>query len=112
MIQIVNSTLPLGLDGYAVSAQDSFIDALKTPKGSVIGNFNYGTDWFNLKHKPYNSNWKLLAKRYCKDACAFDKRLNFTKLEFNEDEILNGKIYLDIHINNYVLKGISKCIEN
>lgn len=106
MIQIVNSTLPLGLDGYAVSCEDSFIDALKTPKGSVIGNLDYGTDFHKLKHRPFNSSWLIDFRRYCKDACSFDPRLTYRGLRFDESEVSNGRLYFEIQIGYYRLKGL------
>ena len=104
MLQVVNSTLPLGLDGYAVSCEDSFIDGLTTPQGCVIGNLKYGTKWHTLKHRPFDSSWQIDARRFCKDACEHDVRLNFQNVKFNDSEIGDGKLYIDIYINHQILK--------
>jgi hypothetical protein len=104
MINIIESTLPLGLDGYAVSCEDSFMDALLTSKNTVVGNLDYGTDWKKLKHRSYNNSWKIDARRYCKDACSHDPRLTFEDVQFDESEIESGKTFLNIYISSKVLK--------
>jgi len=105
-VQILSDNLPLGLDGYAVSIADSFIHAFTTKKNTVIGNYAYGTDVHLLKHRPYNSSWLIDFKRCCKDACKWDKRLVFNGVIVNDAEVDAGKIYFDILIGHYILKGL------
>jgi len=105
MIEIVSSTLPHNDDRYAVTVENSFIDALTTAKGSVIGNPRYGTDFYKLKHRPFNSSWLIDFRRCCKDACSFDPRLKYRGLVFDKSEISTGKLYFEIQISYYKLKG-------
>ncbi len=105
-VQILNDNLPLGLDGYAVSIADSFIHALTTKKGSVIANYDYGTDLYKLKHRPYNSSWLIDFIRCCKDACKWDKRLVFNGVTVDDTQVGIGRLYFDVRIGNYTLKGL------
>jgi len=106
MVDILNSTLPFGMKGYEVSAEQSFIDALTTPKGSVIGKSDYGTDFYKLKHKPFNNEWIIDFKRCLKDACKFDPRLEFRGARIDTSDIGAGKVYFEVDINFYSLKGV------
>jgi len=106
MIEIINSTLSLSTDGYAVTADESFMDALTTPKGSVIGKPNYGTDFYKLKHRGFNSSWIIDFKRCLKDACQHDDRLAFKKAVVNQNEVDAGNLYFDVYIANYIVKGV------
>jgi len=78
----------LDRDGFAVSTVLSYLDALITPKGSVIGEPEYGTEFYKLKHRSFNSEWIIDFKRCLKDATKFDKRLVYvsSSLEWQEDE--------------------------
>lgn len=105
-MQILSNNLPLGLDGYAVSIADSFIHAFTTKKGTVIANYDYGTDAYKLKHRPYNSSWLIDFKRCCKDACKWDKRLVFNGVKIDDSEVGTGKLYFVITIGQYTLKGL------
>jgi len=105
MIEITNSTLELSTDGYAVTADKSFMDALTTPKGSVIGKPDYGTDFYKLKHRPFNSSWIIDFKRCLKDACKHDPRLAFKKAVVNQNEVDIGKLHFEVYIANYIIKG-------
>ena len=106
MIKITSSTLELSTDGYAVTVDKSFIDALTTPLGSVIDKEDYGTKFYELKHRPFNSSWLIDFRRYCKDACSFDPRLEYRGLRFDESEVSKGKLYFEIQIGYYRLKGL------
>lgn len=106
MVQILNSSLPLGLDGYKVTAEQSFVDGLTTPKGSVIGKPDYGTDFPKLKHRSFDSSWLIDLKRCFKDACKHDERLTYKSSTINADEIGNGKVYFEVFIGFYSLKGV------
>jgi len=106
MIDILESNLPLGLDGYAVSAEQSFVDALTTLKGSVIGKPDYGTDLPRLKHRSFNNAFVIELKRYMKDACKHDPRLEFKSASINASNVGAGRIYFDVYIANYILKGV------
>lgn len=106
MVQIVNSTLPLGLDGYQVTAEQSFIDGLTTQKGSVIGKPDYGTDMYKLKHRSFNSSWLIDLKRCFKDACKHDPRLTYKSSTIDTSEVANGKVYFEVFIGFYRLKGV------
>lgn len=78
----------LDRDGFAVSPILSYLDALITPKGSVIGEPEYGTDFYKLKHRSFNNSWLIDFKRCLRDATKFDNRLVFvgSSLEYEEDE--------------------------
>jgi hypothetical protein len=104
-VQILSDNLPLGLDGYAVSVADSFIHAFTTKKGTVIGNYEYGTEVYLLKHRPYNSSWLIDFKRCCKDACKFDPRLSFEKVVLDDSKVDIGKLNFEVHTIVSVIKG-------
>ncbi|MBL0703216.1 MAG: hypothetical protein JJV95_04465 [Sulfurospirillum sp.] len=106
MIQILSSNLPLGLDGYLVTAEQSFIDGLTTQRGSVIGKPDYGTDLPRLKHKAFGSDWLIEFRRCLKDACKHDPRLEFKSALINDSEVGAGKLYFDVQIGHYILKGL------
>jgi len=106
MIQILSSNLPLGMDGYQVSAEDSFIDAFNTPKGSVIGKPDYGTDAHKLKHRSFNSSWIIDFKRCLKDACKHDPRLTYKNALVDVSSASSGKIYFNVYIGFYSIKGV------
>ena len=106
MIDILNSTLPLGLDGYAVTPEQSFIDGLMTFKGSVIGKPDYGTNLLRLKHRSFNNAFVIELKRCMKDACKHDPRLDFKSASISQSNVGAGKIYFDVYIGNYILKGV------
>ncbi len=106
MIDILNTTLPLGLDGYAVSAEQSFVDGLTTLKGSVIGKPDYGTILPKLKHRAFDSSWIIDFKRCLKDACKHDPRLEFKNATVNTESIGAGKVYFDVKIGYFILKGV------
>jgi len=107
MIDILNSTLPIGLDGYAVRAEKSFIDALTTLKGSVIGKPDYGTILPRLKHKSFDGSWIIDFKRCLKDACKHDPRLKFKGAKIDTQDIGIGKVYFDVQIDFYNIKGVA-----
>jgi len=106
MIEIIDSTLPLGLDGYAVTAEDSFSDALMTIKGSVIGKPDYGTNLLRLKHREFNSSWIIDFKRCLKDACKHDPRLKFKSASVNASNVGAGRFYFDVNIATCIIKGV------
>jgi len=101
---ILNSTFTLDLEGYAITAVDSFVDALTTQKSSLICNMNYGTDWYKLKHRRFDSSWKIDARRYCKDACAFDDRLDFEDVKFSYLDGDTAKVIISVYISQKVIK--------
>jgi len=105
MIEITKITLSSDLGGYAVTPIDSFIDALTTPKGSVIARPAYGTKLYTLKHRPYNSSWLIDFKRCLKDACSFDDRLKFKEAIISENEISVGKLNFDVSLENSIIQG-------
>ena len=106
MIDILNSTLPLGLDGYAVSSEDSFIDALMTLKGSVIAKPDYGTNLLRLKHRSFDNAFIIELRRCLKDACKHDPRLDFKSASISQRNVGAGRVYFDVYIGNYILKGV------
>jgi len=105
MIEITSPTLELSTDEYAVTADKSFMDALTTPLGSVIGKEDYGTKFYELKHRPFNSSWIIDFKRCLKDACKHDPRLAFKKAVVNQSEADIGKLHFEVYITNYIIKG-------
>jgi phage baseplate assembly protein W len=105
MIKLINTPVTLGLEGYAVTPEASFMDALTTPKGSVICNAKYGTKFHELKHRPFNSSWKIDFKRCLKDACSFDSRLSFDKVVLNDSEVDIGKLNFEVYTTTSIIKG-------
>jgi phage baseplate assembly protein W len=75
---------------YLVTEEDSFMDALLTPIGTVIGRYDYGTKFSKLKHRSLTSDLLIEAKRSIKDACSFDPRLNFEKATIDTTFLSNG----------------------
>jgi phage baseplate assembly protein W len=106
MIEITHSTLSSKLDGYAVTAEDSFVDALTTLKGSVIGNPEYGTILPKLKHKPFNNSWIIDFKRCLKDACKHDPRLEFKSAIIDDSNVAEGSISFIVSFGYYTLEGV------
>lgn len=106
MIDILNSNLPLKMDGYKVSAEQSFIDGLTTQKGSVIGKPDYGTDLPKLKHRPFGTSWLIDFRRCLKDACKHDPRLEFKSALIDDSEIGAGRIHFTVQIGYYTIKGV------
>lgn len=104
MIEITHSTLPK-IDGYAVSAEDSFVDALTTLKGSVIGNPEYGTILPRLKHKPFNNSWIIDFKRCLKDACTHDPRLEFKTALVDDSNVAKGTISFIVSFGYHTIEG-------
>lgn len=105
-MEIINSTLPLGSDGYAVTPEKSFIDGLTTPKGSVIGKPEYGTEYYKLKHRGFNSSWIIDFKRCLKDACKHDPRLIYKNSTIDDSEIGNGRLYYEVFLEYGSIKGV------
>jgi phage baseplate assembly protein W len=95
----IYATTPLDLDGYAVSVEDSFYHALTTPKGWVVGRMNYGTGFRELRHRALNSSTMIDIKRYCRDACAFDARLNFISANIDMTNMSAGFIYVTVELS-------------
>jgi phage baseplate assembly protein W len=91
---------------YAVSIEDSFKDALMTPKGSVIGKPEYGTNLFELKHKPFNSEWLIDFRRCLKDACKHDERLKFKGADISSLDEQNSLVSYVVYIKNNVIRGV------
>ena len=75
---------------YQISAEKSFMDALTTPIGTLIGKYDYGTSFSQLKHRTVNTDWIIEAKRAIKDACSFDPRLKFEKAEVDTTNLSDG----------------------
>jgi phage baseplate assembly protein W len=75
---------------YLVSEEKSFMDALTTPLGTLIGRYNYGTNFNKLKHRTLTTDLLIEAKRAIKDACKFDPRLNFEKAEIDTSDLPKG----------------------
>ena len=107
-ITIIESQLPIGnnIVGYAISPEDSFMDTLSTPRGSLIGNYNYGTDLHKLKHRSFNNEWILDAKRAFKDACNYDKRLSFKSINFDSSNVSSGKIAFYLELKDGYVNGV------
>lgn len=95
----IYATTPLDLEGYTVSPEDSFYHALTTPKGWVIGLMDYGTGFRELKHRALNNSTIIDIKRYCKDACAFDDRLNFISATVDNANLSIGIIYIIVELS-------------
>jgi len=91
------------MTGFFVSPAKSFMDSLTTPKGSVIGKPEYGTEFYKLKHRSFNTEWIIDAKRCFKDACRFDDRLSYNGATIEELE--NGKIFWSVDIGVDVVEG-------
>lgn len=104
-IIIANTTETLTIEGYAVSATDSFVDALNTPLGSVVGNPTYGTILSRLKHDVYNNSFLIDVKRCLKDACKFDDRLEFISANVNRRNENTDTVYFDVYFKEFYLKG-------
>jgi len=94
----VLATTSFDLEGYAVSVEDSFYHALTTPKGWVVGRMNYGTGFRELRHRALNSSTMIDMKRYCRDACAFDERLNFISATIDMTNISIGFVYITVEL--------------
>jgi phage baseplate assembly protein W len=105
MIEILDSSLPIDLDGYEVSAEDSFVHALTTVRGSIIHNRGYGTDFHKLKHRPFNQLWLIDFRRYAKDACKYDDRLEFKGMDIDDSHIDKGKITFSLYVGVHTIEG-------
>ena len=104
-VLFLDTTIPTDESGFASTPDESFIHALTTPLGSVIGNENYGTNFKKRKHRALNNSTLIDLKRDLKDDCKFDPRLSFQKAELNTQEISNGKISFDIFLSTGVITG-------
>lgn len=106
MIEVTHSTLTSKLGGYTVTAEDSFVDALTTLKGSVIGKPDYGTDLPKLKHRAFNSSWIIDFKRCLKDACKHDPRLEFKNALIDDSRVSEGNLSFIVNFGYYTIEGI------
>ena len=84
---------------YLVSVEDSFMDALTTPLGTLIGRYDYGTKFNELKHRNLTLDFILDAKRAIKDACQFDPRLTFEKAEIDSGMLASGILRIMVWAN-------------
>ena len=75
---------------YLVDEEKSFMDALTTPIGTIIGCYEYGTNFNKLKHRTLTTDLLIEAKRAIKDACKFDPRLNFEKAKIDTSHLQKG----------------------
>ena len=96
MITIVESNAPFEL-GYAVSAEDSLIDCLTTPFGSVIGKREYGTNFHLLKHRNFDTSWIIDFKIVKDDGeeyaeASINAILSNSNVENNPTSNLNKKV--------------------
>ena len=106
IVTVVNAFLPVTYQHYAVSAEDSFRDALTTPRGSSPLAPHYGTLLYLLRHRPMSVEWLLDFKRCLKDACAFDSRLNLEKTIVDDSSLSIGKVKYDVHLKDgSIIKG-------
>ena len=109
MIEILDTTIPTDKDGYAVTAVDSFIDGLTTPRYSVIEEPHYGTDLHKLKHRSFSSGWIIDLRRCLKDACIFDPRLVFADAHIDASNIAEGKVLFDVILGSgYKISGVAR----
>jgi len=93
------------IDGYAISPEGSFMDALTTLKGTLIAHKDYGTTLPLLKHRPYSVEWLLDAKRCFKDACAFDPRLKHKETILDESQASIGVIGFEVILDTFKIEG-------
>ena len=106
IVTVVNSLLPVTYQHYAVTAEDSFRDALTTPKGSSPLAPFYGTYMYLLKHRVMNAEWVIDFRRCLKDACAFDPRLEFDKAVVDDSQISLGRAVYDVYLKDgNIIKG-------
>ena len=106
MVKITHTTLSSKINGYAVSAEDSFVDALTTLKGSVIGNPEYGTILPKLKHRPFNNSWIIDFKRCLKDACLHDPRLEYKSALIDDSRVSEGSLSFIVNFGYYTIEGV------
>ena len=100
IVTVIDSFLPVTYQHYAVTAEDSFRDALTTAKGSSPLAPFYGTYMYLLKHRVMNAEWVIDFRRCLKDACAFDPRLEFDKAIVDDSKISIGTIEYDVHLKD------------
>jgi len=106
-ISIIEAQLPIGDDiKYYSTVEESFIDTLTTPIGTLIGNYQYGTELHKLKHRSFNAEWVLDAKRCFKDACKWDNRLTFKSVDFDISQVDIGKIIFSLELKDGYILGV------
>jgi hypothetical protein len=107
MIKIVNlnTTIPTDSNGYAVTPIDSWIDALMTRPRMVIGKPNYGTPFPTRKHRSLGNGELIDFRRDFKDACVFDPRLTFEKVDFDLSQVNSGTVGFDVHLSVGIISG-------
>ncbi len=104
---IINSSIPISEGHFEVSAEDSFINALTTRRGSVYANPTYGTDFYLLRHRNVNAEWLIDFRRYVKDACSFDPRLLVENIEIEDSSVATGEIFFSIYLSgNGAVEGM------
>lgn len=103
-VKMLDTTIPTDIHGYAVSADQSFYDALTTPKGSVVGS-RYGTDFHKYKHRSLSTGTLIDMKRCLRDACVHDPRLSFQKAELDLTDIYDSIARFEVHTVNGIITG-------
>jgi len=83
---------------YLATPEESFMDAFGTPRGTVIGNYIYGTFAHKLKHRPFNTDYVIEMRRAFKDACSFDPRLNFMGASYDIKNLTAGIVLFNVDI--------------
>ena len=107
MIKIanLNTSIPTDSNGYAVTPIDSWLDALMTRPRMVIGKPTYGTPFPTRKHRSLGNGELIDFVRDFKDACAFDPRLTFEKVDFDLSQVSSGTVGFDVHLGIGVISG-------
>ena len=82
---------------FLVTEEKSFMDALTTPIGTVVGRYDYGTSFYKLKHRTFTTDLLIEAKRAIKDACKFDSRLHFEKAEIDTSLLPKGWLKIAVY---------------
>jgi hypothetical protein len=97
-VEALDTTIPTDLDGFAVDPVESFYDALTTKRGSVIGNYKYGTEFHKRKHRALTTATLIDYKRDLRDACGFDPRLSFQRADLDLTQINEGVVMFDVYV--------------
>ena len=73
-------------DGYIVSIYDEIKRVLTTKLGSRVMNPNYGSEYYKLRDRDFDDEWRLFAIKYTFEAIqnnikrVFCKRVNFENI--------------------------------
>lgn len=104
-IEKLDTTILTDDFGYAVSAVDSWLDALMTRPNMLIAKHEYGTGFSMHKHRSLNQGTLIDFRRDFKDACNFDPRLSFNSVDFYIDKIAIGIVAFDVYLSIGAISG-------